>query len=168
MTATDNKNSLQNTMFGSSTERYLSFSLGHEEYAVRLLTVKEVIAIPEVTAVPQTPTYFMGIMNLRGQVISVIDLRTKLGIKATASQETAVIIFDLEGVTLGVVVDSVNSVLTPAAEEVSDKPDIQANINHDYIEGVYRNDKRLVLFLNIARALGIEDIRAASHTAKAA
>ncbi len=74
--------------------RFLCFSLGNEHYAIPLLTVKEVIAPPETTPVPQTPAYFKGIMNLRGQVISVIDLRTKLGIKPLQSAENAVIICD--------------------------------------------------------------------------
>jgi len=142
----------------AASERYLSFSLGAEEYAVRLLKVKEVIARPEITPVPQTPPYFLGIMNLRGQVISVLDLRLKLGIKAQQNSETAVIIFDLETVTIGVVVDSVNSVLAPSPEHISEKSDLQISSSHEYVEGVYRNDKRLVLFLNIAQALGFADL----------
>ena len=62
-------------------QRYLSFSLGSEDYAIPLLSVKEVIAVPEITPIPFTPSHFLGIMNLRGQVISIIDLRSKLGIK---------------------------------------------------------------------------------------
>jgi purine-binding chemotaxis protein CheW len=85
--------------------RYLSFSLGTEEYAIPLLAVKEVIAMPEFTSVPYTPSHFLGIMNLRGQVISVMDLRKKLGIKPGSTAETAVIICDLSPLCIGVVVD---------------------------------------------------------------
>jgi purine-binding chemotaxis protein CheW len=144
-------------------EKFLCFSLGPEEYAVKLMTVKEVIAKPEVTYVPQSPSYFLGIMNLRGQVISVIDLRTKLGVKPNESAENAVIIFDIKDAIIGVVVDSVNAVLAPDPNEISDKPEIHGSNKHNYIEGVYRWNDQLVLFLNIAKALGVEDI---NHAAK--
>jgi purine-binding chemotaxis protein CheW len=137
--------------------RYLSFSLGVEEYAIPLLAVREVIAMPEYTPVPYTQPYFLGIMNLRGQVISVMDLRGKLGIKPKADAETAVIICDLNGMAIGVVVDSVNSVLNPHPDEVSDKPEIQSNRPTDYITGVYRKENALVLFLDIAKSLSVED-----------
>lgn len=153
-----------NSSVNAGREKFLCFSLGPEEYAVRLLTVKEVIAKPEVTHVPQSPPYFLGIMNLRGQVISIVDLRAKLGVKPVETAETSVIIFDLQDAIIGVVVDSVNAVLAPEPSEISDKPDIHGSNKHNYIEGVYRWNKQLVLFLNIAKALGVEDL---THAAKA-
>ncbi len=137
--------------------RYLSFTLGAEEYAIPLLTVREVIAVPEVTPIPFTPPHFLGIMNLRGQVISIVDLRQKLGIKPQPVSETAVIICDLAPLCLGVVVDSINSVLLPRAEELSAKPDIQSSKATDYITQIYRKDKKLVLLLDIQKTLGTED-----------
>jgi purine-binding chemotaxis protein CheW len=140
-----------------SGARYLSFSLGAGEYAIPLLAVREVIAMPEFTPIPNTPAYFLGIMNLRGQVISVIDLRHKLGIKALNSPETAVIICDLSPLSIGVVVDSINSVLSPADSELSPRPDIQSSANSEYVTGVYRKEKSLVLFLDLAKTLNVED-----------
>lgn len=137
--------------------RYLSFSLGVEEYAVPLLSVKEVIAVPEVTSIPFTPTYFLGIMNLRGQVISILDLRLKLGMKSQNTTETSVIICDLSSVVLGIVVDSINSVLTPKPEDVSEKPSIQNTKSSDYISHVYRRDKNMILFLDLQKTLSVED-----------
>ena len=148
--------------------RFLSFTLGTEDYAVPLLAVREVIAVPEVTPVPFTPPHFLGIMNLRGQVISVIDLRAKLGVKPAANSETAVIICDLHPITLGVVVDAINSVLTPNDTEISDKPEIQSKQNTDYITGVYSKDDKLVLFLDLAKALNVEDLQAVAKAAKQA
>ena len=140
--------------------RFLSFSLGNEDFALPLLCVKEVIAVPEVTPIPFTPPHFLGIMNLRGQVISIVDLRTKFGIKAKNVTENAVIICEFSGLCLGVVVDSINSVLAPAADELSGKPDIQGSKAGDYITDVHRSkDKHLVLFLDIARALSVEDLQ---------
>jgi purine-binding chemotaxis protein CheW len=150
----------------ANRERFLSFSLGSEEYAVPLLAVREVIALPEFTPVPYTPSYFLGIMNLRGQVISIMDLRQKLGIKPGVDTETAVIICDLNGASIGVVVDSVNTVLNPDSADVSDKPEIQSNRPTDYITGVYRKDKKLILFLDLSRSLSLEDHAAVRKSAE--
>ncbi len=147
-------------------DRFLSFSLGQEEYAIPLLEVKEVIAVPDITPIPFTPAHFLGIMNLRGQVISVIDLRTKLGVKPEASAETAVIICDLSPLCLGVVVDSINSVVAPGANEMSAKPDVQSNKNTDFITGVFKRDKDLILLLDIGKALDVEDLQILANQAK--
>lgn len=141
----------------SDITRYLCFGLGKEEYSIPLLSIKEVIGMPEVTPIPQSPNYFVGIMNLRGQVISVMDLRTKLGIKGIPSEEISVIILDLGAYNLGVVVDRVNSVLMISPEEISDKPIVDANKAHDYIKGVFRKDEKLILLLDISKALSLED-----------
>lgn len=149
-------------------DRYLSFSLGAEKYAIPLLCVKEVIAVPDITAIPFTPLHFLGIMNLRGQVISVMDFRIKFGIKIVPSAETAVIICDLNPLCLGVVVDSIDCVLAPKESELSDKPEIQSNKATDYITGVYRREKDLVLLLDIAKAMDVEDLRAIAKQSQTA
>lgn len=155
----------QNKHVGTSS-RYLSFSLGEEQFAIPLLDVKEVIAMPEITPVPSTPTYFLGIMNLRGQIISVLDLRQKLGIKNNQQSETTVIICDFQSFSVGVVVDSVNSVFAAHEEEISTKIDIQGSKASEYISGVYRKEKTLVLILNIAKSLNLEDQAALSKATK--
>lgn len=150
-------------MSASNEHRYLCFNLGQEEYGIPLLSVKEVIGLPPITPVPQTPSYFLGIINLRGQVITVMDLRTKLGIKSKESQETAVIICDLMPNSIGVVVDSINSVIAPMEEQLSERPEVGGSKNHDYIQGVYRSDDRLVLLLNIAKTLNVADQQAVAR-----
>lgn len=145
--------------------RYLCFSLGSEEYAIPLLSVREVIAMPEITPVPQSAAYFLGIMNLRGQVISVIDLRTKLSIKPSETAETAVIICDLNPNSIGVVVDSINCVINPAPNTISDKPDIQSLKNTEYIQAVYREKEKLILLLEIAKTLNVGDQQAIARAA---
>lgn len=148
--------------------RYMCFSLGGENYAIPLLSVKEVIAVPHATPIPGTPSYFLGIMNLRGQVISVLDLRSKFGIKPGAGAETSVIICDLDSVVLGVVVDSINYVFSPEAKELSGRPDIPGNKQLDSIVGVFRKENDIVLFLDIAKALNVEDFTAIKNGKKAA
>ena len=141
-------------------DRYLCFSLGVEEFGIPLLSVKEVIAMPEITPVPQTPSYFLGIMNLRGQVISIIDLRTKLSIKPKESTEIAVIICDIKPNNIGVVVDSIDSVIHPSPDQLSEKPELEGQKSSAYIEAVYRAEKRLVLLLDISKTLNISDQQA--------
>ena len=144
-------------MNSENTNRFLGFSLGDEEFGVPLLTVKEVIAIPDITPIPQSPKHFVGIMNLRGQVISVMDLRTKLGIKPAAGSENAIIICDIGGVQLGAVVDSVNQVYTPAPENLTSSATLEHSKVASYIYAVYRDKQRLVLFLDIAKVLDVND-----------
>ncbi len=137
--------------------KYICFSLGHEEFAIPLLSVREVLGVPPTTPIPQAPSYFIGIMNLRGSVISVMDLRQKLGIKPATSDETGVIILDLGDYYLGVVVDSVNSVQSLEESEISEKPVMDNQKSYEYISGVFRKDNKLVLLVDIAKALSVED-----------
>lgn len=155
MSTNETVNPEQTTM-----ERYLSFSLGSESYALPLLTVKEVIAPPEITPIPQTPSYFLGIMNLRGLVISVIDLRIKLAIKSSPSSETAIIICDFKTNCIGIMVDSINHVLNFSSSEISSKPEIQSTKGSDYILGVFRSNEKLVLLLDISKTLNAGDHQA--------
>jgi len=145
---------------------YLRISLGEEEYAIPLLRVREVIAVPEVTPIPQTPNYFLGVINLRGQVISVVDMRTKLNIKPVNGPEMAVVICDLGGVSLGVVVDSINSVITPRAEELSERPELKGQKAMEYITAVYRHEKGMVLLIDITKLFNFDDQSAATKAAQ--
>ena len=112
------------------SQRFLCFRLGEEDYAVPLLSVKEVIAMPDTTPIPNTPPHFLGIMNLRGQVISIIDLRTKFGFKSEKSTENCVIICDFGGISLGVVVSAVENVLAVAPKDIGPRPDLPPPAPH--------------------------------------
>jgi purine-binding chemotaxis protein CheW len=141
--------------------RFLAFALCEEAYAVPLLKVREVIALGEITPVPHTPPHFKGIMNLRGQVISVIDLRTKFNMKKIETgSETAIVILDLNPFCLGIVVDSVDSVLALTEDQISPSPDIESSVSQEYITGVARIEKKLILILDIEKALSIDDLAA--------
>ncbi len=145
--------------------RFLAFSLEDENFALPLLAVKEVIAMPEITSIPYTPPHFLGIMNLRGQVISVIDLRLKFNMKPNGGSETAVVICDLANLCIGVVVDSVNQVLSLNQEDIAPRPEVESNRKSDYIMGVTRQDKKLILLLDIAKTLNVEDHMAIKNAA---
>ena len=141
----------------SSVERYLCFSLGKEEFAIPLLTVKEVIGLPDLTPIPQMPAHFLGMMNLRGNVITIMDLRNKMSIKPAPSEEQAVIILELGDLHLGCVVDCVNSVISLGTEEILPKPHMENAKSSASVLGVIRRQEQLILLLDVARALNLDE-----------
>ena len=161
-TTTENHSSVSSR---SESDRYLEFSLGNEFYAIPLLKVKEVIAIPATTPIPHAPSYFEGIMNLRGQVISIVDLRKKLGIKIKEeSSESAVIIVDMSPIFLGVIVDSVSTVLAMSEDQINPPPNSDTKMKTDYITGVTFIEQKMTVLIDIAKILDINDIQSI-HTA---
>jgi purine-binding chemotaxis protein CheW len=132
----------------NSTKRFLEFRLGNESYAVELLKVKEVITPPEMTPVPKSPPYYCGLMNLRGLVLTVIDLRKKLGI--TPGQDTSqngVIIFDLGEELVGVMVDSIQKVLNISLEHIKPVPDSEGAAN-SFFMGVLQQEDKISMWLD--------------------
>lgn len=148
--------------------RFIEFSLGSEDYAIPLLMVREVISVPETTPIPKSPSHFLGIMNLRGQVISVVDLRKKMKVEPAKNIEEAVIIVDIGGLNIGVVVDSINKVLAFSANEVSEIPEVEQQVNANYIVGVYKKEKSLTVLLDIAKVLDLKDFDTMSFLKQAA
>ncbi len=151
----------------SLSGRFLSLTIGSEEFGLPLTSVREVIALPTITPIPFCPSHFLGIINLRGKIIPIIDLRLKFGFKANSSPETTVIICEFEDQCLGAVVDSVNSVITADSPDTAEVPSVTDNKLADFIIGVYKTDKRLVLLMNLAKALNIEDRRSIAEAIKA-
>jgi purine-binding chemotaxis protein CheW len=147
-----------------TNQRYLCFGLGEEEFAVPLLTVREVVAMPETTRMPFMPSYFVGIMNLRGMVISVVDLRQKMQIKPKENSENAVVILEQDGVSVGAVVDSVNSVLNVTERDFAENVGSDSKSKTNYVTGVYRKDNRLILLVDIMKSLTGEDMSLISRS----
>ncbi len=140
--------------------RYIEFSLGEEQYGIPLLQVREVISVPETTPIPNSPKYFEGIMNLRGQVISIVDLRTKLNIKPKENNsEVAVIIVTINDYNLGIIVDSINRVLNFTLDEVSDVPEVETQVKAKYIQGVYKKADSLTVLIDMAKVLDLKEIK---------
>ena len=132
----------------SETRRYLEFFLGGESYAVELLKVKEVITPPEMTPIPKAPAYVWGLMNLRGLVLTVIDLRKKLGITPEKEvSQNAVIIFDLGERMVGVVVDSIQKVLNLPVSAIKPVPDSDGP-SSVHLLGILQNESRLTMWID--------------------
>ena len=142
----------------TAQDRFIEFSLGEEDYAVPLLMVREVISIPETTPIPKAPKHFVGLMNLRGQVISVVDLRVKLSIQPKElSSDSAVIIIDFNGMNIGIIVDTINKVLAFSHEEIQEMPELETQVRSDYILGVYKKEQGLTVLLDVAKSLDVKD-----------
>lgn len=143
----------------TDTERYLEFSLGGEKFGIPLLQVRELISVPETTPIPYSPKYFKGIMNLRGQVISVMDLRLKLGVaNFSEHSENAVVIVEFDGMKMGLIVDSINKVLQIETGQIAEVPEVKATGGKDYISGVYKNASDLVVILDLQHLLNVKEI----------
>lgn len=141
--------------------KYLIFSLAGENYGISLSSVKEVIGLTEVTPVPHVPKFFKGLINLRGKIISVIDLREKLALSQSQyeSKKTSIIIVEIGDITLGAVVDDVEEVVGFEAEQIEDTLDIQSTVSREFITGVAKTSgKRLVLLLDIGKALSVDEL----------
>lgn len=136
-----------------NSKRFLEFMLGKESYAIELLKVKEVITPPEMTSIPKSPPHICGLMNLRGLVMTVIDLRKKLGIVPDEdTSQNGVIIIDLGDRFVGVKVDSIQRVLNVNQDRM--KPVPESDKNNSYILGVIQNEAKLVMWIDPAILIG--------------
>ncbi len=139
--------------------KYLTFVLGEEEYGIEILKVREIIGMVDITSIPQTPDYVKGVINLRGKVIPVIDLRLKFAMAAAEqTEETCIIVVDLSGVEVGTVVDKVSEVLNVAAQDIENAPSFGAAVDTDFILGMGKTNDRVTILLNIDKVLDADEI----------
>jgi purine-binding chemotaxis protein CheW len=139
--------------------KYLTFSLSREEYGIGILTVKEIIGMMTITPVPQTPEFVKGVINLRGKVIPVVDLRLRFGMESSAySERTCIIVVETSGETgpvhMGIVVDAVSEVLNIRATEVEKTPSFGVKLNTDFILGMAKTEGGVKILLDIDKVLG--------------
>lgn len=137
--------------------KYLTFVLADEIYGLEILKVREIIGMMSITDVPGTPGYVRGVINLRGKIIPVVDLRSKFGMPPTEeTDETCIIVVDVGGVEMGTVVDKVSEVLDISEQEITDTPAMGLDINADFILGMGKADDKVTILLDISRVLGNE------------
>ncbi len=143
--------------------KYLTFALGREEYGLEILKVREIIGYMEITAVPRTPSCVKGVINLRGQVISVIDLRSKFSMPvAERTEETCIIVVEIRNgdrkLNVGIVVDRVREVKDIAAEQIEDAPSFGSDLDTSFILGMGKIGEEVKILLDIDRVLGSAEI----------
>jgi len=143
--------------------KYLTFMLADEEYGIGILTVREIIGMMPITSVPQTPSFVKGVINLRGKVIPVVDLRLKFGINATDyTERTCIIVVEIPGETntfqIGIIVDAVSEVLNIKSEDVEETPSFGSSLNTSYILGMAKIEGGVKILLDIDQVLTGEEV----------
>jgi purine-binding chemotaxis protein CheW len=138
--------------------KYLTFAIADEEYGLEILKVREIFGYMDITPVPQTPAYVKGVINLRGQVIPVVDLRSKLGMQqAEVTEETCIIVVEVtrngQRNDTGIVVDHVQEVLYITAEQIQETPEFGSAVNTDFILGLGKVGKSVKILLDIDKVL---------------
>jgi purine-binding chemotaxis protein CheW len=155
-----------NSSTAKSNERagkYLTFLIGKEEFGVGVMKVREIMRMQDITAVPGTPDYLKGVMNLRGKIIPVIDLRLKFGLPAIEStKRTCVIVVQVDGAAMpllmGMVVDEVSEVLVLTPADIEDTPDFGSSVATAYILGMAKSKGKVKILLDINRVLSSQEI----------
>ena len=144
-------------------EKYLTFVLAGEEYGIGIIKIKEIIGMMPITTVPQTPEFVKGVINLRGKVIPVVDLRLRFGMEAIGySERTCIIVVEIEGsaetVQIGIVVDSVSEVLSIKFEDIEDTPTFGTKMDTEYILGMAKIEGGVKILLDIDRVLRAHEV----------
>jgi len=152
-------------VIGDKEGKYLTFSLAGEEYGIGILKVKEIIGMMPITIVPQTPPYIKGVINLRGKVIPVIDLRLKfLMTAADYTERTCIIVVEIAAagrtVLMGILVDSVSEVLNIKGADIEETPAFGTRLNTEFILGLAKVNGGIKILLDIDQVLSIEELKA--------
>ena len=145
---------------GDELLQLVSFHIGQEEYGVDITKVQEINRMAEITKVPQAPTHVEGVINLRGKVIPIIDLRKRLGVESKEyDKNTRIVVVEIETEVMGMIVDSVSEVLRISKSTIEPPPEIANGTNSDYIQGVAKMEDRLLIFLDLSKVINIETIK---------
>jgi purine-binding chemotaxis protein CheW len=158
--------STQTTGFGSDGNQYLTFALDDQAYGVEILRVQEIKGYTAVTPIPNSPAYLKGVMNLRGTVVPVVDLRSKFGMPAADYDRFTVVIVVTVGTRVfGLVVDAVSDVIGLAEDTIEAAPELGHGVDTSFLRGIARAGDRFVLLLDIERVLGNGELAEAVEAA---
>jgi purine-binding chemotaxis protein CheW len=140
------------------TRQYLTFQLGDEVFALDVSRVREILECTTITRVPRTPDYMRGVINLRGNVVPVVDMRLKLGLRETEKTvDTCIVVVEIggegESIVMGALVDSVQEVIEIEHDQIEPAPKIGIRLNTDFVAGMGKKDDRFVIILNMDKVL---------------
>lgn len=140
----------------------VSFKIDNEEYAVDILSVQEINRMGQITKIPRSGENIEGVINLRGKVIPVVNLRRKFGLPETGNGiDGRIMVVDVNGLIMGIIVDAVSEVLRVPEETIEPPPQIASGINTDFIRGVGKLETRLVILIDLNRLIDTEKIKTA-------
>ena len=145
--------------------KFLTFALNDEEYGVEILKVKEIIGLMDITTVPKTPEYMKGVINLRGKVIPIIDLRLKFSMQEQKhTEETCIIVVEVGAhghtpLLIGIVVDGVSEVMYIKGEEIEEAPNFGQQIDTKFIVGLGKTKEKIVILIDIEKVLSSDELK---------
>ncbi|MFZ1685067.1 MAG: chemotaxis protein CheW [Candidatus Zixiibacteriota bacterium] len=153
----------KNSNANSDELQLVSFNIGTEEFGVEILKVQEINRMVEITKVPQAPHYVEGVINLRGKVIPIIDLRKRFNLDVKEyDKNTRIVVVDISGSIMGMIVDAVSEVLRLPSSTIEPPPEIVTGLNAEYIKGVAKLEDRLLIFLDLSRVIDAAEMASMS------
>ena len=163
METTSKQEIINTTETGGMDSKFLTFSLAEEEYGIGILKIKEIIGMMPITSVPQTPDFVKGVLNLRGKVIPVLDLRLRFSLQPLDyTERTCIIVVEVDSrygiITMGIVVDSVSEVLPIKADDIEKAPSFGTKVDTTYILGIAKTESGVKILLDIDRILTTEEL----------
>ena len=142
----------------ANTEQVIQFDIGKEKFGVKITRVHEIIRMKEITELPDSSEYLVGIINLRGNIISVIDLRKRFGMEEVQNtDDTRIIVVEFDNQDVGLIVDAVSEVLHIEEAEIDDPPRTMVGIKDDYLKGVVKVDEDIIILLDLDNLLKSEE-----------
>ena len=144
-------------------KQYVTFQLADELFGVEVSRAREILSLTPVTKVPQTPDYLLGVINLRGQVVPVVDMRLKLGLSAgEETEDTCIIVIEVqvdgEAIVVGALADAVREVLEVRKDQIEPPPRLGSRLNTDFINGMGKVDEQFMILLNIDQIFNSEEL----------
>lgn len=150
---------LQSNEVGEELIQIVSFRIANEEFGIDIIRVQEIIRMVDITRVPNTPDYVIGVINLRGKVIPIIDMRRRLNlVEAPYTKETRIVVIEEEGKVVGFIVDSVSEVLRISNSITEPPPPMVSGISSDFISSIAKLDGRLLILLDLEKVLMNEEV----------
>jgi len=147
--------------------KFLTFICGEEVYGIEILKVREIIKLMDITTVPRTPDYLKGVINLRGKVIPIINLRSKFSMpEIEHTQETCIIVVEVNKTSIGIIVDSVSEVSNIKGGEIEEAPQLGQDVDTNFILGLGKTKERIVILLDIEKVLSSEELETVGQLAK--
>jgi purine-binding chemotaxis protein CheW len=150
---------MDNALMNDGVLEALAFKLGNEEYGIKILKVQEIRGYESVTRIASAPEHVKGVVNLRGTIVPIVDMRIKFRLGTpTYDQFTVVIILNIHERVVGMVVDSVSDVISLTSEQIKPAPDMGSALNTDYVVGLGTIDERMIILVDIDRLMSSEDM----------
>ncbi|NJD67214.1 MAG: chemotaxis protein CheW [Candidatus Methylomirabilota bacterium] len=158
------------TGYANDTQQFLTFALGQEEYGVEILKIQEIKGFAAITPLPNAPTFLKGVLNLRGTIVPIIDLRKKFGLpEVELTKFTVIVVVQVQGKITGFIVDAVSDVLDVAGTDIQPAPDLHGQVDTTCINGLAKAGEKLVILVDIEKVLTTgEAARAIGATVEAA